>query len=101
MGRARRGAGRAMVPGALSGALLALFALACSRSDATPDAAPDAAVDGGPRLEVAEPAPPPRPGMVWIPPGVLIAGTPADKLPRVADEEMAGEQVVMRGFYID
>jgi hypothetical protein len=90
-----------MVPGALSGALLALFALACSRSDATPDAAPDAAVDGGPRLEVAEPAPPPRPGMVWIPPGVLIAGTPADKLPRVADEEMAGEQVVMRGFYID
>ena len=39
--------------------------------------------------------------MVWIPPGVLIAGTPLDKLPRVADEEMAGEQVVMRGFYVD
>ncbi|MFT3768627.1 MAG: formylglycine-generating enzyme family protein [Minicystis sp.] len=45
--------------------------------------------------------PEPRPGMVWIPPGVLLAGTPPDKLPRVADEEMAGEQVVMRGFYID
>ncbi len=39
--------------------------------------------------------------MVWIPPGVLIAGTPPDRLPRVADEEMAGEQVVMRGFYVD
>lgn len=39
--------------------------------------------------------------MVWIPPGVLLAGTPPDKLPRVADEEMAGEQVVMRGFYVD
>jgi hypothetical protein len=39
--------------------------------------------------------------MVWIPPGVLIAGTPLDRLPRVADEEMAGEQVVLRGFYVD
>jgi hypothetical protein len=32
---------------------------------------------------------------------VLLAGTPPDHLPRVADEEMAGEQVVMRGFYVD
>ena len=48
-----------------------------------------------------EEAPEPRPGMVWIPPGVLIAGTPSDRLPRVADEEMAGEQVVMRGFHVD
>ena len=39
--------------------------------------------------------------MAWIPGGVLLAGTPLDKLPRVADEEMAGEQVVMRGFYVD
>jgi hypothetical protein len=39
--------------------------------------------------------------MVWVPGGVLIAGTPPDRLPRVADEEMAGEQVVMRGFYVD
>src|SRR5262249_42464103 len=46
-------------------------------------------------------APEPRPGMVWIPPGVLLAGTPPDRLPRVADEEMAGEQVVMHGYYID
>lgn len=58
---------------------------------------------GAPAPSVAEasPEPAPRPGMVWIPPGVLIAGTPPDKLPRVADEEMAGEQVVMRGYYID
>src|SRR5262249_54073633 len=41
------------------------------------------------------------PGMLWVPPGVLIAGTPLDRLPRVADEEMAGEQVVMHGFYVD
>jgi sulfatase modifying factor 1 len=39
--------------------------------------------------------------MVWIPPGTLLAGTPPRAVPRVADEEMAGEQVVLRGFYID
>ncbi len=39
--------------------------------------------------------------MVWIPGGALVAGTPADSLPRVADEEMPGEQVILRGFHID
>ena len=39
--------------------------------------------------------------MAWVPGGVLIAGTQPDKIPRVADEEMAGEQVVMHGFYVD
>jgi sulfatase modifying factor 1 len=39
-------------------------------------------------------------GMVWIPPGALVAGTPLDQLPRVADEEMAGEQVILNGFFI-
>jgi hypothetical protein len=47
----------------------------------------------------AEPAP--RPGMVWVPPGPLVAGTPYGKTPRVPDEEMAGEQIIMHGFYID
>jgi len=39
--------------------------------------------------------------MVWIPKGTLIAGTPQDAVPRVADAEMSGEQVVLEGFYID
>jgi formylglycine-generating enzyme len=43
----------------------------------------------------------PQKGMVWIPPGALVAGTPPDSLPRIADEEMPGEQVIMKGFYID
>ncbi len=81
---------------------LALLAGAChaSRRDDPArlrdggEAAPPWASDGASEPE-------PRPGMVWIPPGVLIAGTPLDRLPRVADEEMAGEQVVMRGFYVD
>lgn len=40
-------------------------------------------------------------GMVWIPEGALIAGTPVDLLPRIADEEMPGQQVVLGGFFID
>ena len=42
-----------------------------------------------------------RPGMAWIPPGTLRAGTPADRVPRVADEEPAGAPADMGGFYID
>jgi formylglycine-generating enzyme len=48
-----------------------------------------------------EPAPVPRTGMAFIPGGALVAGTPPDSLPRIADEEMPGEQVILRGFYID
>jgi sulfatase modifying factor 1 len=43
---------------------------------------------------------PPR-GMVYIPPGVLVAGSPEGRGPRVAENEMPGEQVVMKGFFID
>jgi sulfatase modifying factor 1 len=72
--------------------------LACS---SRPDAdAFDAAADGPP-WAVPPAEPPPRPGMVWIPGGPLVAGTPYGKTPRVPDEEMAGEQLVMRGFYTD
>jgi hypothetical protein len=77
---------------------LLLHGSAClDRGGASRDAEADAALP----WDVGPSEPDPRPGMVWIPPGVLIAGTPPDRLPRVADEEMAGEQVVMRGFYID
>jgi hypothetical protein len=39
--------------------------------------------------------------MAWIPTGTLVAGTPPDRTPRVADEEMAGVPVEVTGFYID
>ena len=39
--------------------------------------------------------------MVWIPPGALVAGTPRAALPRKVDEEMPGEQVILRGYYVD
>lgn len=78
----------------------ALLLSACTRSDAPTAEGIDAAADAPPWTPRA-PDPDPRPGMVWIAPGVLIAGTPPDRLPRVADEELAGEQVVMRAFMID
>jgi hypothetical protein len=45
--------------------------------------------------------PPPRQGMLWIPEGTLVAGTPADAVPRVPDAEMPAVPVPMRGFFID
>jgi formylglycine-generating enzyme len=81
------------------GALGVVAALALSACEDAPK--PPAPTDAAPPWDVAPAEPEPRPGMVWIPGGVLIAGTPPERLPRVADEEMAGEQVVMRPFYID
>ncbi|MCH2109595.1 MAG: SUMF1/EgtB/PvdO family nonheme iron enzyme [Polyangiaceae bacterium] len=43
----------------------------------------------------------PKIGMVYIPPGALVVGTPPGQLPRRADRELAGEQVMLDGFYID
>jgi sulfatase modifying factor 1 len=43
----------------------------------------------------------PKPGMVWIPPGIFRAGTPVEKTPRVAEEELPGTLVTLGGYYID
>jgi sulfatase modifying factor 1 len=43
----------------------------------------------------------PRAGMVWIPAGVFRAGTPTDRVPRIAEEELPGVDVALGGFYID
>lgn len=76
----------------------AALVTSCSRDD---PALQPLDVDAGPPWDAGAAPQKPIPGMVWIPPGVLIAGTPPERLPRIADEEMAGEQVVMGGFYID
>jgi formylglycine-generating enzyme required for sulfatase activity len=45
---------------------------------------------------------PPIPkGMAWIPSGALVVGTPASAIPRKADQEMQGEQVILDGFFVD
>ncbi len=76
---------------------LALVALACSDKGSAPDAGEDIAPPWGTNAA----APAPRPGMVWIPAGRLVAGTPKDKVPRVPDAEMSGEPIDMTGFFID
>jgi len=42
-----------------------------------------------------------RPGMVFIPPGLLRAGTSVNDTPRVAEEELPGADVTLDGYYID
>jgi hypothetical protein len=82
----------------------ALACLGCSRhQDAAADKAPPQSADAGVPKEWATPekVPPAPKGMVWIPSGALIAGTPPDVLPRKADSEMKGEQVMLGGFFID
>ena len=95
----RRGAPTRAVP---TRALLAIaavvFASACSHK---PSGSDGATGSEPPPWSTVTSAPAPRPGMVWIPPGPLVAGTPYGKTPRIPDEEMPGEQIVMHGFYID
>ncbi|MEI7894164.1 MAG: SUMF1/EgtB/PvdO family nonheme iron enzyme [Myxococcales bacterium] len=43
----------------------------------------------------------PRSGMVWIPAGMLKAGTAANVVPRIAEEELEGVEIPLGGFYID
>lgn len=76
-------------------------ALGCMPSRCSKDTGPaDAGI-----LVVALPEPErppvPRKNMAWIPAGAFVAGTPPDTLPRIADEEMPGAQVMLQGYYID
>lgn len=59
--------------------------------------------DGGASLGVdAAPRPgAPRPGMAFIPAGTFRAGTPLDRAPRIATEELPGVPIEMGAFYID
>jgi sulfatase modifying factor 1 len=84
--------------------LLAVL-LACAGCRGPRDRAPPGAMksahDAGVPWAPKSRAPTPPQGMVWIPEGALIAGTPPDRVPRLADEELAGLQVVLSGFFID
>lgn len=117
--RRSRGAGSPVAKGGLRGArwLAAVVALvvnaSCSscrrdaRDDASdasrpsPSAGSTVTASSSPASAAAVESGPPRPGMAWIPPGRLRAGTPPGRTPRVADEEMPGADVEMGGFYID
>lgn len=84
--------------------LLVALALAsgCGRraqsDEAAAEASSSATVDLGPLIAHT---PAPRKGMVWIPDGMLEAGTPKGSTPRLPDEELPGKDVPLHGFYID
>ena len=83
---------------------MAVCLLGCrssSKGESKAEPAGSARAEAGAGARSRERPPPPRKGMVWIPAGALVAGTPPDSLPRVADEEMLGEQVIMTPFFID
>ena len=94
-----------------AGGLLCVATAGCKKSEA-PTPSPSASIgatsllpapSASHRSSIAMPVPPPTPrrGMVWIAPGPLVAGTPPGQLPRLADQEMPGEQVILKGFYVD
>jgi formylglycine-generating enzyme len=79
-----------------------LLAFGCSKAETRP--APAGAASGSNKpSSIAPPIAPPTPrqGMVHIPPGALVVGTPPGAYPRLPDEEVAGEQLIVAGFYID
>jgi sulfatase modifying factor 1 len=99
---------RAAQPGsrlcaAFGALLLALGLGACQRAESSGNAAAAPSVSGAHHSSIAAPVapPPPRRGMLWIDPGPLVAGTPPRQLPRLVDREMPGEQLILKGFYID
>lgn len=89
--------------------VLAVSLSGCSSCRSAPDPSSGSAPDSGGAqgaivirpASAAGDSGAPRTGMTWVPPGTLRVGTPADRVPRVADEEPAGQPVEMSGFYID
>lgn len=76
--------------------------LGCRESPARPAPAALTSADAAtPPWQRVSKAPTPPRGMVWVPEGALVAGTPEGRRPRLADQELAGEQLVLHGFFID
>jgi formylglycine-generating enzyme len=82
-------------------ACVALVVLGCQRAPEREQHVAPSASRGRGTIAPPVAAPAPRQGMVWIPAGALVAGTPPDSYPRLADEEIPGEQLILSGFYID
>jgi formylglycine-generating enzyme len=77
---------------------IAICGVACAKS-------PGALGDGGDKGVVSVPSATapgaPRNGMLWIPAGVLRAGSAPNEVPRVADVELPGVELPLGGFYVD
>jgi formylglycine-generating enzyme len=77
------------------------LALGCREHRPAQEREPAPAAATSSSIAPPEAPPEPRRGMVWIPRGPLVAGSPEGTLPRIADEEMPGEQIILKGYYID
>ena len=106
--RARRATSNAALAGGRSArgralraaTTIVLATLTACRRDSTSGAPAPSATVFVPRPAPSGPGTP-RPGMAWIPPGTVRVGTPPDRTPRIADEELAHDERQMGGFYID
>lgn len=78
-----------------------LFLCGACRKEVEPRPEPPQTMKAPSATPAASSAPPTRPGMAWIPPGVLRAGTPPHLTPRIADEELPGTEISLEGFFID
>ncbi len=73
----------------------------CTRTNSVPTDAASSVASGLVTVPSSMAAGASRPGMVWIPAGVLRAGTPVGTVPRIAAEELPGTEIALGGFYID
>lgn len=95
---------KAEAAAAALGVVACVSLLGCSRDPKPREETPKPSSSSGTNAveDVSSPTgPAPRMGMVYIPPGALVVGTPIDKRPRRPDRELAGEQVMLEGFYMD
>lgn len=96
-----KGSARARLLGALAG----LLVVACGKSQT--HQSPQASSSTQPSSSSRTPSfpstlgPEPRKGMAFIPPGALVTGSPPNSYPRRPDRELSGEQVMLKGYYID
>src|SRR5213076_2897444 len=101
--RTRRGMSRSSARAAMGVVLLFAACRNPARTSGAPGAsgpAPSADPSAAPPWASGPKSPATPEGMVWIPPGALVAGTPTGVLPRIPDQEMAGEQVILKGFFM-
>ncbi len=78
-------------------AWIATGSLVACRERATPGPEPSPSGEWSDAVAVSTSVP----GMAWIPPGTLVAGTPLGQVPRVPDAEPPGVPLELGGFHID
>ena len=96
------GRARAAFPCVVTGLVLAGMASSCGRGGGARASGGKELLRGSPMSSASAAASATsRPGMAYVPAGVLLAGTPVNRAPRVAEEELPGTKMEMGEFFID